>query len=74
MNNNIMTVSFKIEAITRTDNLLLVMINDEKRRALRIIKNHVKIFGLLICLDCFGAIPIYTDSRQLKFNFNDDNF
>ena len=64
-----MTISFKIDAITRTDNLLLVMINEDKRRALRIFKNQVKIFGQVIDLDNFGIIPIYRDSRQLVFNF-----
>jgi len=64
-----MTISFKIDAITRTDNLLLVMINDNKRRALRISKNRVKLYDQIINLDSFGAIPVYTDSRQLIFNF-----
>jgi len=66
-----MTISFEIEPITRTDNLLLVMINEDKRKALRIVKNQIKIFGLVINLDSFGAIPVYQDSRQLIINFID---
>jgi len=66
-----MTISFKIEPVTRTDNLLLVTINTDKRRVLRIFKNQIKIFGLIIDLDSFGQIPIYKDSRQLVLNFTD---
>jgi len=63
-----MTISFQVEAVTRTENLLLVTINEEKRRALRITKNHIKLFGQLISLDEFGQIPVYKDSRQLILN------
>jgi len=63
-----MTISFKVEAVTRTENLLLVTINEEKRRALRITKNHIKLFGQVISLEEFGQIPVYKDSRQLILN------
>jgi len=67
-----MTISFKIEPVTRTDNLLLITINEEKRRVLRIHNNEIKIFGLKICLDNFGQIPIYKDSRQLELNLKSE--
>jgi len=63
-----MTISFQVEAVTRTENLLLVTINEEKRRALRITKNHIKLFGQVISLEEFGQIPVYKDSRQLILN------
>lgn len=63
-----MTISFQVEAVTRTENLLLVTINEDKRRALRITKNHIKLFGQMINLEEFGQIPVYKDSRQLIFN------
>lgn len=63
-----MTISFNIQAVTRTGNLLLVTVNEDKRRVLRIHNNEIKIFGLKICLDNFGQIPIYKDSRQLELN------
>jgi len=63
-----MTISLQIEAVTRTDNLLLVTVNDDKRRVLRIRNNEIKIYGLIICLDNFGQIPVYKDSRQLELN------
>ena len=63
-----MTISFQVKAVTRTENLLLVTINEEKRRALRITKNHIKLFGQVINLEEFGQIPVYKDSRQLILN------
>jgi len=67
-----MTISFKIEPVTRTDNLLLITINEEKRRVLRIHNNEIKIFGLKICLDNFGFIPFYKDSRQLELDLKEE--
>jgi len=67
-----MTISLQIEAVTRTDNLLLVTVNEDKRRVLRIRNNEIKIYGLIICLESFGQIPVYKDSRQLELNLKEE--